>query len=71
MRNRTAVAIVPIFDPGQRLAGGEVLHLGAAAELSRATNLEHRSAGLRLVPLGNRSMPGTCTASHEGLGVRL
>ena len=35
MRDRTAVAIVPIFDPGQRLAGGEVLHLRAAAELGR------------------------------------
>src|SRR6516225_8671578 len=36
MGDRTAVAVVPVLNPRHRLAGGEVLHLGAAAELSRS-----------------------------------
>ena len=33
--DRATVSVVPILDPGHRLAGGKVLHLGAAPELGR------------------------------------
>jgi hypothetical protein len=35
VRYGTAVAIVPVFDPGHRLTAGKVLHLGSATQLRR------------------------------------
>ena len=35
VRYGTAVAIVPVFDPGHRLTAGKVLHLGSATQLCR------------------------------------